>query len=65
MLHWKIATFTAWWNYTGIRRCPFVHWVAVKPHFQGQGIGKAIIAAGVRHMIDLEVDTFLVDTIRL
>jgi GNAT superfamily N-acetyltransferase len=55
----KIATFTAWWNYTGIRRYPFVHWVAVKPQFQGQGIGKAIIAAGVRHIINLEGDQIM------
>ncbi|WP_127530111.1 GNAT family N-acetyltransferase [Paenibacillus kobensis] len=55
----KVATFTAWWNYTGVRRHPFVHWVAVKPPFQGQGLGKAIIAAGVKHMIDIEGDRLM------
>ncbi|WP_274648744.1 GNAT family N-acetyltransferase [Paenibacillus humicola] len=55
----KIATFTAWWNYTGIRRHPFVHWVAVKPQYQGRGLGKAIIAAGVRHMIEIEGDSVM------
>ncbi|TVY11764.1 GNAT family N-acetyltransferase [Paenibacillus cremeus] len=52
----KIATFTAWWNYTGMRRHPFMHWVAVKPEYQGLGIGKALIAEGVRRMIELEGD---------
>lgn len=52
----KVATFTAWWNYTGKRRFPFIHWVAVKPHFQGIGLGKAIIAHGVKLMVDIEGD---------
>ncbi|TMV44997.1 GNAT family N-acetyltransferase [Paenibacillus mesophilus] len=52
----KVATFTAWWNYTGSRRHPFMHWVAVKPSYQGLGLGKAIIARGVRLMVDLEGD---------
>ncbi|GAA3402537.1 GNAT family N-acetyltransferase [Paenibacillus hodogayensis] len=52
----KVATFTAWWNYTGRRRYPFMHWVAVKPRYQGLGLGKAIIARGVRLMTELEGD---------
>lgn len=52
----KVATFTAWWNYTGNRRYPFMHWVAVRPSYQGLGLGKAIIARGVRLMIELEGD---------
>ncbi|MBR2569045.1 MAG: GNAT family N-acetyltransferase [Paenibacillus sp.] len=52
----KVATFTAWWNYTGERRYPFMHWVAVKPEAQGKGIGKALIAHGVQHMIHVEGD---------
>lgn len=55
----KIATFTAWWKYTGIRRHPFVQWVAVKPQYQGLGLGKALIAQGVRHMINLEGDQIM------
>ncbi|WP_336776844.1 GNAT family N-acetyltransferase [Paenibacillus sp. MMO-58] len=55
----KIGTFTAWWRYTGIRRHPFVQWVAVKPRFQGLGLGKAIIAQGIRHMIDVEGDQIM------
>ncbi|RKN72992.1 GNAT family N-acetyltransferase [Paenibacillus ginsengarvi] len=52
----KVATFTAWWNYTGRRRHPFMHWVAVKPSYQGLGLGKAIIARGVKLMTELEGD---------
>ncbi len=52
----KVGTFTAWWNYTGERRIPFMHWVAVRPELQGLGLGKALIAAGVRRMIELEGD---------
>ncbi|WP_218103776.1 GNAT family N-acetyltransferase [Paenibacillus hemerocallicola] len=52
----KVATFTAWWNYTGSRRFPFMHWVAVKPSYQGLGLGKAIIAKGVKLMVELEGD---------
>lgn len=52
----KVATFTAWWDYTGNRRYPFMHWVAVKPAYQGLGLGKAIIAKGVWLMVELEGD---------
>ena len=38
----RIGTATAWWDYVGQRRVPLVHWVAVKPTFQGLGIGKAL-----------------------
>lgn len=52
----KIATATAWWGYTGVRRDPVVHWVAVKPAYQGLGIGKAIIAQVVRRIVEIEGD---------
>lgn len=52
----KVATFTAWWNYTGERRYPFMHWVAVKPEYQGKGLGKALIAEGVKFMVSIEGD---------
>ncbi len=52
----KVATATAWWNYTGNRRDPWVHWVAVKPHYQGKGLGKAIVAEIVRRMVEMEGD---------
>ena len=52
----KIATFTAWWRYTGERRYPFMEWVAVKPEYQGKGLGKALISEGVKLMIAIEGD---------
>lgn len=52
----KVATFTAWWNYTGVRRYPFMHWVAAKAQYQGLGLGKAIIGEGVRLMVAIEGD---------
>lgn len=52
----KVGTFTAWWNYNGKRRHPFMHWVAVKPSHQGLGIGKALVAKGVQLMVELEGD---------
>ncbi|MBH1942579.1 GNAT family N-acetyltransferase [Mobilitalea sibirica] len=52
----KIGTLTNWWNYTQSRRDPSVHWVGVKPEYQGLGLGKAIVYEGMRRMIDLEGD---------
>ena len=52
----KIATSTAWWNYTGVRRDPWLHWVAVKPEYQGLGLGKAIISKAVGLMAEIEGD---------
>lgn len=52
----KVANFTAWWGYTENRRYPFMRWVSVKSNYQGLGLGKAIIAEGVRLMVELEGD---------
>ena len=52
----KIATSTAWWEYTGIRRDPWLHWVSVKPEYQGLGLGKAIISHVTQMMADIEGD---------
>ncbi len=46
----KVANFTAWWGYTGKRRYPFMRWVSIKSHYQRLGLGKAMIAEGVRRM---------------
>ena len=51
-----VATFTAWWQYTGQRRDPWVHWVGVHPEHQSRGLGRAIVAQGVRLMADIEGD---------
>ncbi len=57
----KVATFTAWWNYTTGRYDPSVHWVGVKPEFQGLGLGTAITIKGLRLMksIDNGKDIFI------
>ena len=52
----KIATSTAWWCYTGVRRDPWLHWVAVKPQYQGIGLGKSIISKITQMMIEIEGD---------
>jgi GNAT superfamily N-acetyltransferase len=52
----KVGTFTAWWNYTDQRRYPFMHWVAVKPQYQGIGLGKTLIAKCVQRMVEIEGD---------
>ena len=52
----KIATSTAWWGYTGVRRDPWLHWVAVKPQYQGLGLGKAIISKITQTMVEIEGD---------
>jgi GNAT superfamily N-acetyltransferase len=59
----RIGTSTAWWDYDGQRRIPIVHWVAVKPGFQGLGLGKAIIAETLRLMCAVDGDvTFYLRT---
>jgi len=50
----KVATSTAWWSYSGVRRDPWLHWVAVKPSHQGKRLGKALVAEIVRLMTDIE-----------
>ena len=50
------ATITAWWTMTGERRDAAIHWVAVKPEYQGKGLGKAIVAEGIRRLAELEGD---------
>ena len=52
----KIATASAWHSYTGIRRDPILHWVAVNPNYQGLGLGKAIVSKVMQLMRDIEGD---------
>ncbi|HHV98971.1 MAG TPA: GNAT family N-acetyltransferase [Clostridiaceae bacterium] len=52
----KIGTLTIWWNYTGVRRDPWIHWVAVRPEYQGLGLGKALVFEGLRRLIEIEGD---------
>ena len=52
----KIATSTAWWCCP--ERCiPRLHWVAVKPQYQGLGLGKAVVSKVTRMMLELDGDT--------
>ena len=51
----KIATATAWWCCP--EKCaPRLHWVAVKPEYQGLGLGKAVISKATRLMLELDGD---------
>ena len=51
----KVATSTAWWCCP--EKCiPRLHWVAVKPDYQGLGLGKAIISRVTQLMLELEGD---------
>jgi len=52
----RIGTATAWWDYVGQRRHPLIHWVAVKPDYQGKGLGKALIAEVLRLMTVIDGD---------
>ena len=51
-----MANFTAWWGYTGKRRYPVMRWVSVKSEYQGLGLGKSLIAEGVKRMVEIEGD---------
>lgn len=52
----RVATLTVWWTYTGERRDPWIHWVAVRPEYQGLGLGKALVSGGMKHLIEMEGD---------
>ncbi len=52
----KVATLTAWWEKPDIQRCPWISWVAVRPEYQGIGLGKALISRGMMLMRELEGD---------
>lgn len=52
----KVATLTVWWTYTGNRRDPWIHWVAVKPEYQGLGLGKALVSKGMKQLMEMEGD---------
>jgi GNAT superfamily N-acetyltransferase len=51
-----IGTITSWWNYTGSRRDPSVHWLAVRSEYQGMGIGTALVSACLQRLREIEGD---------
>jgi GNAT superfamily N-acetyltransferase len=52
----KIGTLTNWWEYTGVRRDPWIQWVLIRPEYQGKGLGKAMVFEGIKQMIAIEGD---------
>ncbi|MBL4937618.1 GNAT family N-acetyltransferase [Clostridium sp. YIM B02515] len=52
----KVATITSWWNYTELKRDPWIHWMAVKPQYQGLGLGKAIVFKAMMNLREIEGD---------
>jgi ribosomal protein S18 acetylase RimI-like enzyme len=51
-----IGTITSWWNLTGERRDPSIHWFAVKNEYQGLGLGKALVSECLNRLLLLEGD---------
>jgi ribosomal protein S18 acetylase RimI-like enzyme len=52
----KIGTISAWWNMTDTRKDPSIHWVAIKPEYQGRGLGRPLINYGIKKCIDIDGD---------
>ena len=50
----KIGTISAWWNFTGTRKDPSIHWVAIKPEYQGRGLGRPLINYGIKKCIEID-----------
>lgn len=55
-----VGTLTAWWIDTDGKRDAALHWVGVRPKEQGKGIGKALVAEGLRRIVELEGETDVV-----
>ena len=51
----KVGTCSAWWKElpNGVRY-PLVHWVAVKPGYQGKGLAKAMVNRTLKLLQELE-----------
>ncbi|MCC8165560.1 MAG: GNAT family N-acetyltransferase [Planctomycetes bacterium] len=52
----KVGTGSAWFDYTGTRRDPWLDWIGVMPDFQGLGLGKAIAARILALEVEIEGD---------
>lgn len=54
----KIGTCSAWWKeLPDGTRYPLVHWVAVRPGYQGKGIAKAMLSRTLKQLQKLEDTT--------
>jgi len=52
----KAGTFTAWWDFIGDRRIVSLHWLAVRPEYQGLGIGKALVFKCLQRAMQIDGD---------
>ncbi|MEH7484914.1 Ribosomal protein S18 acetylase RimI [Bacillus sp. OV166] len=52
----EVGTITSWWNMTGTKRVPSIHWFAVNEEYQGCGLGKALVSESLKKLILLEGD---------
>lgn len=51
----KVATCSAWWKQLpNGDRYPLIHWVAVKPDYQGKGLAKALMSRTLKLLQNLE-----------
>jgi ribosomal protein S18 acetylase RimI-like enzyme len=51
-----VGTVTGWWNMTNGRRDASLHWLAVLPQYQGQGIGRALVSLCLWRLRELDGD---------
>ncbi len=49
-----VATATAWWSEYEGRHQAAVHWVAVRPEYQGLGLGKALVSMALSLLAEIE-----------
>lgn len=52
-----VGTITAWWG-DSIKNenMPCLHWLAIKPKYQGLGLGKSLVSNCIKRMIELDGD---------
>jgi RimJ/RimL family protein N-acetyltransferase len=52
--HEKVGTLTSWCNYAGDIRQSSLHWVGIKPEFQGRGLGRPLVNFGIKTIFELD-----------